>query len=196
MSRCDNTIHKMEKDCELIRQTYLEHREPIEKNRIEYAKRQLENLGYSVTSLPEQKALTFLFNGNTITFYPYKGWFSGKGVTPGRGLKNLLDQLNAKTNQQMAYHTLSPEDREDLMSMGHPESDLHQIEEAVNRSSFILHRNGERKRITAAEATKILGRHKFLAGIGRSAFHFTSCQANGKDTVHFDSSIIFKKTEK
>ena len=182
----------MEKDCELIRQTYLEHREPIEKNRIEYAKRQLENLGYSVTSLPEQKALTFLFNGNTITFYPYKGWFSGKGVTPGRGLKNLLNQLNAKTNQQMAYHTLSPEDREDLMSMGHPESDLPQIEEAVNRSSYTLYRGDRCERITAAKAMETLGRHKFLAGIGRSAFHYTSCQENDGASVQFDSNILFK----
>ena len=89
----------MENDSELIRQAYLEHREPIEKDRAEYAKRELERLGYSVTALPEQKALTFLFNDKVITFYPYKGWFSGKGVTPGRGLKNLLSQLKAKQEQ-------------------------------------------------------------------------------------------------
>ena len=89
----------MEKDSELIRQAYLEHREPIEKDRTEHARRQLEDLGFSVTALPEQKALTFLFNGNAITFYPYKGWFSGKGVTSGRGLKNLLNQLKPKTDK-------------------------------------------------------------------------------------------------
>lgn len=89
----------MEKDSELIRQAYLEHREPVERGRTEYAKRELEKLGYSVTALPKQKALTFLFNGNAITFYPYKGWFSGKGVTPGRGLKNLLSQLKPKTDK-------------------------------------------------------------------------------------------------
>lgn len=89
----------MEKDSELIRQTYLEHREPIEKDRTEHARRQLEDLGFSVTALPEKKALTFIFNDSIITFYPYKGWFSGKGVRPGRGLKNLLNQLKPKTDK-------------------------------------------------------------------------------------------------
>lgn len=96
----------------------------------------------------------------------------------------------------MAHYTLTQDDREDLIAMGHPESDLPQIEEAVNRSSYTLYRGDRCERITAAKAMETLGRHKFLAGIGRSAFHFTSCQTNGNDTVHFDSSIIFKKTEK
>lgn len=83
----------MEKDSEIIRQCYLEHRAPIEEERTRHAKETLESLGFQVKPVPGKKALTFAYKGSTTTLFPYKGWFSGKGVTPGRGLNNLLRQL-------------------------------------------------------------------------------------------------------
>lgn len=41
----------------------------------------------------DKKKVTFEWKGNTITVFPYSGWFSGKGVTAGRGLANLLKQI-------------------------------------------------------------------------------------------------------
>lgn len=71
-----------------------EVREPKEVSRIAYAKERLERLGYEVTEVRDNKSLTFIHNGRRITFYPYKGWFSGKGIKDGRGLETLIKRLN------------------------------------------------------------------------------------------------------
>ena len=40
-----------------------------------------------------ETTVKFLYKGNTITVFPYSGWFSGKGIKDGRGFENLLKQL-------------------------------------------------------------------------------------------------------
>ena len=60
--------------------------------RLKYAKEQLEKKGFEVTIVNQTK-LQFLFQGNTINFFPYTGWASGKGIKDGRGIHNLLKQL-------------------------------------------------------------------------------------------------------
>ena len=52
--------------------------------RAEYVRGKLEELGLEIR---------FQFKGNTIKLWPYSGWFSGKGVNDGRGIKKLLGQL-------------------------------------------------------------------------------------------------------
>lgn len=42
------------------------------------------------------RAIEFAYKGNTIQFYPYSGWHSGKGIKAGRGLQNLLKQINTE----------------------------------------------------------------------------------------------------
>lgn len=37
----------------------------------------------------------FEWKGSKITYYPYSGWASGKTITDGRGLQNLLKQLKS-----------------------------------------------------------------------------------------------------
>lgn len=71
-----------------------EVREPKEVSRIAYAKERLERLGYEVTEIRDNKSLVFFHNGHRIIFYPYKGWFSGKGIKDGRGLETLIKRLN------------------------------------------------------------------------------------------------------
>ena len=71
-----------------------EVREPKEVSRIAYAKERLERLGYEVTEIGDNKSLVFFHNGHRITFYPYKGWFSGKGIKDGRGIETLIKRLN------------------------------------------------------------------------------------------------------
>lgn len=63
----------------------------LEPKRIEFAKQEIEKLGYEVTV--QGKQLTFMHNSQMITFFPYSGWASGKGIEAGRGLQNLLKQL-------------------------------------------------------------------------------------------------------
>jgi hypothetical protein len=41
----------------------------------------------------DETGISFLYMDNAISFWPYSGWFSGKGIKQGRGLKKLLKQL-------------------------------------------------------------------------------------------------------
>ena len=81
------------KDCEEIREWYEEHRAKKETHRMQNAKLQLEAKGLAVSINMSQKRCEIQHKGNTIFFYPYTGWFTGKGVKDGRGLSNLLKQL-------------------------------------------------------------------------------------------------------
>lgn len=62
--------------------------------RYTYAKQQIENLGFETISSPCETFLQFKFKGNVINFFPYTGWASGKGIKDGRGIHNLLKQIN------------------------------------------------------------------------------------------------------
>ena len=81
------------KDCEEIKEWYDEYRKPKEQNRMQYAKSKLEQKGYSVTEDGSNKCLVIEVKGNKIRFYPYRGWFTGKGIKDGRGIDNLLKQI-------------------------------------------------------------------------------------------------------
>lgn len=37
--------------------------------------------------------IDFTYKGNRISYYPYSGWHTGKGIIDGRGFKHLFDQL-------------------------------------------------------------------------------------------------------
>lgn len=80
------------KDCEEIREWYEEHRGRIEADRIRYARKALESLGYEVTEA-SAACLTFEYRGHMVRLYPYTGWFCGKSVKDGRGLNRLIKQL-------------------------------------------------------------------------------------------------------
>lgn len=69
----------------------IERQQELEPKRIEFAKKAIEKLGYDV--IVYGKGLTFLYKDNLITFYPYSGWASGKGIKSGRGLDNLISQI-------------------------------------------------------------------------------------------------------
>ncbi len=75
----------------------IERQKKLEPERISYAKVKLERLGYEVTE--SNTELRFIYKGNIIKFFPYSGWHSGKGIKDGRGLDNLLKQLNRSNNE-------------------------------------------------------------------------------------------------
>jgi len=64
----------------------------LEPKRIQFAKSKLEELKIEITKQTSVE-IQFLFKGNTISFFPYSGWYSGKGIKSGRGINNLLKQL-------------------------------------------------------------------------------------------------------
>ena len=78
-----------------------------------------------------------------------------------------------------------------LLGWGHPEEDFSQIEEAMQKRKTKYKLGSEE--ISRERAISLLGRTKYLAGIARSAFHFTSAQKteDGR-VVYFDSSQLFK----
>lgn len=66
----------------------------IAHDRMEYCLQKLvETPGVSKIE-HNNKRIDFLFNGNKIQMFPYTGWHTGKGIVDGRGINNLLKQLN------------------------------------------------------------------------------------------------------
>jgi len=70
----------------------IERQIALEPERIRYAKEQITKLGYKIIN-ETSTHFQFNFKGSIITLYPYSGWFSGKKVKDGRGLKSLLKQI-------------------------------------------------------------------------------------------------------
>lgn len=65
-----------------------------ERERLEYAVNQIVELGHTCRWNEGHKCLQFEYKGSMVRFYPYKGWFTGITVKDGRGLRNLLKQIN------------------------------------------------------------------------------------------------------
>lgn len=70
----------------------IEKQEKLEPKRIEYAKKKIESMGYDI-DYEDSTKIKFIFRGCMVTVFPYSGWFSGKSVKDGRGIKNLLGQI-------------------------------------------------------------------------------------------------------
>jgi len=70
----------------------IERQQRLEGPRYETAVKELTDRGFEVDTSDSQ-CIKFQLRGNTITYYPYSGWASGKGIVDGRGLRNLLTQL-------------------------------------------------------------------------------------------------------
>lgn len=80
-----------------------------------------------------------------------------------------------------------------LLDMGNPESDFTQIEEATRRTVYEY----DGKEINRGEAITLLGRRNYLAGIARSAFHWSAAQITPEGKyVFFDSSRLFEAGRK
>ena len=69
-----------------------ERENKLQPKRINKAIKELESRGFKVNS--DETRIDFLYNGNTIMFFPYSGWASGRTIKDGRGLKRLLNQLD------------------------------------------------------------------------------------------------------
>lgn len=88
----------MAEEFAFLREMAKAKRDKNEPQRVQYAITQLQRLGYKPVWCPAVKAIKFTHNGNEITFFPYKGWFSGKGIQCGRGIENLIRQLKKSTD--------------------------------------------------------------------------------------------------
>jgi len=64
----------------------------LEPKRMTFAKDKITVLGLEITYEDSNK-FTFIYNDQAVTFFPYSGWHSGKGIKDGRGIHKLLKQL-------------------------------------------------------------------------------------------------------
>ena len=78
-------------DFEGLKQFKKEGRKLVEKDRLKYAILKITELGYDIEHTHNE--IIFTYKGNTISFFPYTGWASGKGIKDGRGLNKLLKQI-------------------------------------------------------------------------------------------------------
>lgn len=64
----------------------------LKPKRIEFAIEQLAKVGIEIYYEDDTK-IKFMYEGEVVTLFPYSGWHTGKSIQDGRGLKNLLKQL-------------------------------------------------------------------------------------------------------
>lgn len=69
-----------------------EREKKLTPQRIQKAIIELEKRGYRPKS--DGVSLSFSHKESKIVYYAYSGWASGKTIKDGRGLKNLLNQLD------------------------------------------------------------------------------------------------------
>ena len=58
--------------------------------RFDYAVEQITSKGYVVHYKDDNRIEFFRKQNKLVVFFPYSGWFSGKGIGHGRGIKNLI----------------------------------------------------------------------------------------------------------
>lgn len=68
-------------------------RDRLEHRRIDAAVEAITKLGYSI-DYRDNTTIRFQHRGETVTYFPYTGWATGKTITDGRGLLTLLHQLD------------------------------------------------------------------------------------------------------
>jgi hypothetical protein len=66
--------------------------EKLQPIRMNVAITKITELGYEIIDRTKV-SLSFMFKGSKVTYFPYSGWASGKTITDGRGLENLINQI-------------------------------------------------------------------------------------------------------
>lgn len=94
---------------------------------------------------------------------------------------------------------LTLSDKKILSCWNIPQEDFNQISEATGRKTKLFLQDTTKSEknvalISHKEARNLLGQEKYLSGIVRSAFHWTSVREteDNRYCVFFDSSSLFK----
>ncbi len=75
-----------------VKKMLAEEKKDAYSDRMEFAEKALHKMGYYTTTVGH-KELRFEHEDETIKFFPYTGWATGKTIQDGRGIENLLKQL-------------------------------------------------------------------------------------------------------
>lgn len=69
-------------------------KQALQPDRMAYAIEKLEALGMEILNKGQSDNLIlFYWKDRPVYFFPYTGWHSGKSITDGRGINNLIKQL-------------------------------------------------------------------------------------------------------
>lgn len=60
--------------------------------RLKFCKERIESMGYEIKA-EDQTSIIFEYKGENVRLFPYTGWFTGKTVKDGRGLRKLINQI-------------------------------------------------------------------------------------------------------
>lgn len=74
----------------------IERQKELEPKRMDAAILALDKLGITPI-LTTSTRIEFEYKGSSVFYYPYSGWHTGKTIKNGRGLQNLLKQINQQT---------------------------------------------------------------------------------------------------
>lgn len=73
----------------------------LEPERTRTAIESLAELGFRA-QIVSNTEINFMYKGQLIKYFPYSGWASGKTIKDGRGLKNLLIQLEPENKDKLS----------------------------------------------------------------------------------------------
>lgn len=76
-------------DFNFMKEQRQKHKDAVTPDRVKFAVELLKNDGHIVRQVEPGR----LEVNGYITLWPYTGWWSGKTIGSGRGVKNLVDQL-------------------------------------------------------------------------------------------------------
>ena len=89
----------------------------------------------------------------------------------------VVEIITTKTIEDMK---LTNTDKDYLMSIGYPNDELFDIEDATNNMKytlfFVYDENMPEIKITKKQVIDMIGRNAFLSGLGRATFHRTAVQ--------------------
>lgn len=71
---------------------FKDERKEKEAQRMEFAKTELAKHSKEIIE-ENETTLIISHNGQRIKFFPYTGYFNGKGIAGGRGIKKLIEQI-------------------------------------------------------------------------------------------------------
>lgn len=74
-----------------------ERQNKLEPERMDYAIKQIAKI-IKTDIYSNATRIEFEWKEESVFFFPYSGWATGKSIKDGRGLQKLLTQLKIKTN--------------------------------------------------------------------------------------------------
>ena len=109
----------------------------------------------------------------------------------------IFDEFEESENDPV--YELTREDVQELLDIGVSEDDIYQIKQVAKIVKLRYewrYENGtsESGPISASEAIGIIGKHRFLCGLDRCAFHYSATQTNEDASVviYYDAFEYFK----